>query len=254
MVDRLPAGVLAERIFPLLSAEDLCACEAVRRDWHKVLQDAEVGAAAWRAACIEKWRGKANMPFSYKGARETPFHKIKLSPAAVSRLSVKELRELLTLRGVDSRSFIEKSEFLREFVRSTPVEVMGCSVEFENKWKASYAYALLDAKRANITKDELIAAEWTFFMKRQSSFRAQFKFLPNGGVRSSMPGGLQPDSRWVMRNFNPVSVQVDRYPPLCVSRREDDWGFRLENEYVVFYSTIYGVDEAAIFAREFPST
>lgn len=253
MADRLPTSVLCERVFPLLDAADLCSCEAVRKDWCQLLRDPEMGAPAWKSVCQSTWRGKANMPFSYKGARETPFHKIKLTTHAIQKLTIKELREILALRGIDSRRFLEKAEFVREFIRSSPVQILGYSMEFESKWKASYVYALRDSMRSDISKDELVNAEWTFFIKHQPMHYEQFKFNWDGSVRSTMRGGISPSSRWFMRHFNPTIIQVDGYPELHVSRRKEDWGFKLENQYVVFYSDVYGCNVGAMFEREYHS-
>lgn len=247
LVEALPELLLSTRVLPLLGAADVLCCARVCKRWLACVECDEV----WRALCAHKWRGKARMPFSFTGAPQTPFGKVRLAPDAVDALSIKELKTLLAVRGVPSQRFLEKAEFRRAFHESTPVEVQGLSRLFGNVWKASYAYALRDATRREITPEELTGQAWVFFMK-QNAYMCEFKFKPDGRIESNMRGGVDRESRWKFVGYSPRRVQVDEYPPLTVSRRPDDWGFRLENEYVLFYSDHYGADPRALFRKEYP--
>jgi len=240
-IGNLPTEVL-ERVFTFLTAWELVMCLRTRKSWKELLDAPTDGDHPWKAACMCCWRGKAAMPFAFDGAKQGLFHGLKLTPKGIEALSIKDLRQVLRDRGVDFSTFLEKEEFKAEFIRTSKAH----ATAFDNKWKASFVSALKDSRRNEITAAELTSRSWRFFMKEHSGFEADFEFLPDGKVRSNMRQGLSSDSRWKFLGANPRSVQVDDYPPLFVSRRED-WGFRLENHYVLFYSNDYTADMRKIF-------
>jgi len=97
-------------------------------------------------------------------------------------------------------------------------------------WKRLYYEAEKDARRSFINKDELCSHKWKFtfqgFHWRSAMmypvFREDYKFIMDDSVLDWRFTG---DSR----------VQVEEYPPLTASRTAD-WGWRMENHYVVFTS------------------
>jgi hypothetical protein len=239
----LPESVLTERLLVFLQACDLISASLVCKQWSAASDSDQV----WKNLCRRKWRGKANMSFSYDGASTAPFGKIRLTTQSVDSLTIKKLRQLLGSRGISFSKFIEKDEFKKAFLDSSPQT----GHQFQNMWKASYAYALQDAKRQELTIDELCGASWVFFFKH-SAFKSNFKFLRSGKVESGFSGGLNDHSQWRLVHFRKTMIQIDQYPPLTMSRRTNDWGWRLENERVVFYSEHYGCDVRTIYSQEYP--
>jgi len=244
-MDVIPESVLSERVLAMLNGQELARAALVSRTWRAAARAEE----PWRTNCAALWRGKARMPFSFTGAPERPFHLIRLTPAAIQALSVKDLRILLRARREDYTKYIEKAELRRAFIETSPGSVQGLDMEMENKWIASYAYSLRDARRTDISTEELVESTWIMFF-RQSGHRSEFKFLADHSVKSAIAQGLNDSARWHFAGYSPRVVQVDSYPPLSVSRRAD-WGWCLQNEHVVMLSEHYGSDASKIFARDF---
>lgn len=246
-MDTLPHHVLVGVVLPLLasSGEELSRCAFVSTAWHAAVEESD---AAWLVCCRELWRGKEAMP---DGTPQDPFPWFRLTTDVINGLSVKQLRQLLRLRRIDHSGFLEKSEFRKEFVATMPREVQGWARAHRNIWQASYVYSLFDARRGDITKDELCGATWKLYFK-QHGMQVDFSFEHDYRVNSPIRAGITTDTRWTFAGYNPRMVQVDRYPPHLVTRRAHDWGWKMENQWVVFYSEAKGTDSRALFTKDYP--
>lgn len=126
-------------------------------------------------------------------------------------------------------------------------------------WKRQLAYYLEDAKRTRLHEDELVSAAWQFrFLidlkelhmaideREQSMSRERdvLRFQPDGFYTSTIPGA--PSSvrplRWrlIFDRANEDErghsfLQIRSYPVLKVERTAD-WGWRMHNKFVEFYT------------------
>lgn len=118
-------------------------------------------------------------------------------------------------------------------------------------WKSRYVKAEADRKRTTLTLEELCAMPWRFRFKRTAGtwWESIDPYWLHGKDESKMmirtftcdglmiaPAGdplMDPNEgmRWRFTAKN--DVQVEDFPPLVVKRRPD-WGFTLENQWVVF--------------------
>lgn len=195
------------------------------------------------------------MPMSFKGAEEEPFQLIRLTTAGTNALSVKRLKQLLKRRGLKCDHFIEKREFREELTRSSPAEVCGFSRRFDKLWKASFIFSWLDSHRQNIEVWELVNLDWVVFFKHDGRHIENVRFHHSNKV--TLPFMEVVDKpHWKLIGSDPRMIQIDQYPPLTPCRLNDDWGWALSNDFVVFYSVHYGCqDREFLFskhcAREF---
>lgn len=74
-------------------------------------------------------------------------------------LTMKEIKNVLSKRGVYYKGLLERSEFVDLLTATTPKPFYG---RFASKWKSAYMVAEKDAKRTLITKDELCSISWDF--------------------------------------------------------------------------------------------
>lgn len=143
-------------------------------------------------------------------------------------LSVKELKLILAERRVNYQHLLEKQEFAELVIKTTPKS----TGPIHGRWKASYIAAELDSKRTTIEKHELCSKKWSFRFKQwpQDQAGLSAKFKEDYTYQSDLLDG---DMRW---RFYAGDVQVEQYPPLKPSRTRD-WGWRLDNDFVVFFET-----------------
>ncbi len=138
-------------------------------------------------------------------------------------------------------------------------------------WKRRFLFADADRRRSALGSHELASFEWRFRFKRTAgvswseidpwwrrkndadAIRRRFRPLGPGRRAGTLaaPPGAAPDAfdnpasplRWQMlANGN---VQVEQYPPLRSSRVPATWGWRLENEWVLFFTLAPAAELAA---------
>lgn len=203
----------------------------------------------WRALCDRTWRDKANVTVGEL------YHRAIMD---YSLCTAEECRQLLRRRRVEWEgssalvSALVESESRLELV---PIGLLGRFTRA--KWKASFAYALVDCtrRRFKMTSQELVEAEWTFFFKQQPlAFVAQARFTTEGVLEMNPPPTMQRLDWDLVRDGG--AVQILEFPGHRVSRGLDNWGFRLENFGVVFLqSNLPGFDadrEQRKLANDFP--
>jgi len=101
-------------------------------------------------------------------------------------------------------------------------------------WKTRFIIAEKDAIRTEITKEELCQHHWRFTFKvgvfGNGMYQAYPVFTQNNELVMEHHGVM----KWQFVENNKY-VQVEQYPPLKPSRTSD-WGWKLENPYVIFVS------------------
>jgi hypothetical protein len=174
----------------------------------------------WRDLCRQRWQGKTLM------VHEVQYRANLAHPAAAAALTVGELKHILRMRRVPVDGVLrEKSDLVAAVRRSCPE--VAFRVPLHSKWKASYAAAELDARRCELTMDELTAYPWRFQFKQQRDMSMVSRFTKDFRYHSL-------DHNFDWRFYGQEYVQVAQFPPLRISRTADDWGWQLENHWVIF--------------------
>ena len=119
-ITAVPFDVLCEEILCYLTGKELAAAAQTCKEWKDATDEANT---VWRSLCVRDWKNKAEMPFSYDGAREDLFHRAILSKDGIGKLGIKEMKKLLVNRGINFSKFIEKKEFKEGVLRTNPMEV-----------------------------------------------------------------------------------------------------------------------------------
>jgi len=257
----IPGAVLTGHVFPFLGVKSLSRACLVCREW----RDAADQDVLWKTLCARKWKTKMNVPRIV--LKDSPFltetekagEPATLFPLARygerTELKVKDLKQILQLRGIDFSSMLERSQFMNAVLASQPKSIMRWTGAPKSKWKAAYIGAAHAALRPSITRTELVYNTWRLTFKAQMQAGAEVHhFLITPFVDNSQQAGwtaqFQADGRYTS---NPAfqqnalewkvasgaggqyeKIQVGNYPPLTVGRTAD-WGYTLENEYVVFF-------------------
>jgi len=222
----LPADVLLA-LFSFLTPKDWClgaglACKA----WLTVAEE----DALWAPACRSLWDGKANvevgMPF--------PYARFDSSVG----FSIKELKYLLGARGVDTNVLIEKSEF-KSALETSNILLRTRGPSLRGKWRASYAYSILDSRRTYITDKELCGMQWSFFFKSNPmEFTSEARFEIDKVTRQPRftmnPWPMHHVSQLPWRRNDRGDIVIHNFPGHVIFRL-DDWSFGMENEHVVFF-------------------
>ena len=207
---------LLQVVFSYLDVQSLCratqVCVAFRDN-----ADVEY---LWRDLCARRWRGK-------KLAVHEVSHKANLShPAAAAALTVSELKSILRLRHVQVAGVLREKGDLVAAVRKSCPEV-AFRIPLPTKWKASYAAAELDSRRCEISMDELTSFPWKMYFKHSPTMMMVSRFTKDFRYHSM-------DHNFDWRFYSQEYIQIAQFPPLRISRVADDWGWQLENHYVVF--------------------
>ena len=131
------------------------------------------------------------------------------------------------LRRVDFRDCFEKQDLLQRLRDTTPPQVAPCTT-VASVWKAAFIAAEADKKRTKIERRDLCRQLWTLWMRGRGHMYAHRRtFLPDSTYDSAFHTGKLD---WMILAGN--RVQIGPYPPLTPTRRADDWGWNLSNEYV----------------------
>ena len=123
-------------------------------------------------------------------------------------------------------------------------------------WKQQFAFRIQDSRRRRLTTTELSCANWRFRFRQcleqfhmtndeREQFRARqpakLNFDPDGLYTSTIPGA--PSStrplRWQLVTVGDGSesaVRIGGYPLLRIDRT-DDWGWRMQNRFVEFFTS-----------------
>jgi len=211
----LPSEVL-QGIFAYLDARSLARAARVCR-FFRENADAE---HLWRDLCCARWSDKKFM------THEVFFRANLAHPAAIGALSVGELKLVLRKRHVPVDGVLrEKSDLIDAMRRAHPD--VAFPVPLPTKWKASYAAAELDSRRDVLTMEELTAYPWKLRFKQQPNLYMISRFTKNFVYES-------PEHIFDWRFYSSNFVQVAQFPPLQMKRMPEDWGWQLENAYVVF--------------------
>jgi len=211
----LPAGVLTGHVFPFVGVKTLKRCAAVCKEWRKAVDEDVI----WKHQCALLWRNKKNVPkIVHNNGEYEPemLYPYALYPSEV-KLSLKEIKQVLTLRDVTMTSFIEKSEFQRALELSQPKRIGGWGALYPSKWKCSYVYAAVRATKDRITRHELINTTWQLEFK-YNGMRAETKFLGDGSYWSTLGNiAANQDLRWTFipnsdgTTFDYTGVRVAEY-------------------------------------------
>ncbi|KAH9255351.1 hypothetical protein BASA81_006470 [Batrachochytrium salamandrivorans] len=233
-IDELPEDALGA-VFAYLAYVDLGRACQVCSLWRKVSESDFL----WQSLCSQMWRNKANVTVGEL------YHRAIID---YYLCTAEECRQMLARRmteGEDMPSTLPELVFAL-FKSESRLELV--SVEFlgrftRGKWKASFAYALVDCtrRRFKITKQELVEVEWTFFFKQQPlEFVAQARFTAEGRLEIN-PSPVRQPIEWTLMDHG--AIQIRDFPRHRVSRQLDSWGFRIENVGVLFIqSNIPGFD------------
>ncbi|KAJ3219937.1 hypothetical protein HDU67_008466 [Dinochytrium kinnereticum] len=246
-VQRLSPEVVLS-IFRFVPAEDLSVCGGVSTNWRRYARDPGV----WKELCRRTWAGKQ-------------FHPLELHPlvdwtSQIECLTKEEILGILKRRGVlirpgnpasaswPSSAFpsvslwswswgnqgaspqdsVTDMAWLRRLITATlPLHVPQNVPQGGGKWMASYACSIMDSRRTTITRMELSGIRWRL------GCNGEAQFLPDGTWISD----THEHREWwrIRKDGRP---QVNFFPPLTVSRRED-WGFELKSE-VAHYVSLEG--------------
>ena len=210
----LPVELL-QHVFAYLDALALCRAARTCR-YFRDNADAE---HLWRALCARRWAGKLLVTHEVSP-------KANLShPAAAAALTVGELKSILRARRVQVAGvLLEKSDLVQAVRKNYPEVVF--RTPLPSKWKASYAAQELDATRRELTMDELTSFPWRMHFKHSPTMQMVSRFT-KGFRYYSM------DHNFDWRFYGQDSVQISQYPPLRMSRTPNNWGWQLENHYVI---------------------
>ncbi|KAJ3116177.1 hypothetical protein HK100_001135 [Physocladia obscura] len=110
-------------------------------------------------------------------------------------------------------------------------------IVWKSKWKASYVIAELDATRTKLTLSELCGCIWALNFKifnhidDLNETSALIVLKPNMTYSSTMhfPGHSM---TWKLSD---EGVIIERYPVHRISRSDEDWSYRMENEAVIMF-------------------
>lgn len=120
-------------------------------------------------------------------------------------------------------------------------------------WKQKFVFIMRDSRRRVLAEEELIRAQWRFRFRQDleqlhmtedelTEFRArkpaELSFNSNGYYSSTIPGAPSSSQplRWRLVETDDGSmVQISAYPLLQVERTPD-WGWRMHNKFVEFYT------------------
>lgn len=180
----LPASVLTEYVFPFVGVKTLKRCASVCKEWRSAVDEDVV----WKHQCALMWRNKKNVPkiVTNEDGEEEPEH---LYPYALYnpqvKLSLKEIKYILSSRGVEMDKFLEKSEFQRALELSQPPSIGRWSRMYPSKWKTSYVYSAVRAVADKITRQELITSIWKMEFK-YNGMTAESKFNGDGTYWSTL--------------------------------------------------------------------
>ena len=111
----------------------LCRGASVSKHW---LESSNIDTL-WQTACATRW-GSKEVPHIAKRRAISLFPRLRMSAAALGRLSVKELRLIISQMGLDSSACVEKGEMRALVTGGMPRELMGVfrwSYEHDSKWK-----------------------------------------------------------------------------------------------------------------------
>jgi F-box-like len=213
-----PVEILMQ-FYSYLTAKQICKAQSVCKSWW----NAGNQSPNWRRLCFMEWKGKIGI--------ENELHYRVDYSNLTHDLSMKEIKRILIKRGKQyaMRNFIEKREFLKLLLETTPTPTYG---RWSNKWKSSYIVALKDSKRTEITKDELCSLPWYFRFKHrpehvfESKFEQDYKFL--------CPDLVQGELTW---RFYVGAVQVAGYPEHYFTRNPKNWSWIGQNEAGIFTNT-----------------
>jgi len=207
---------LLQRVLAYLDARELCRATQVCR-FFRANADVE---PLWRALSAARWRGKKLL------THEVSYRANLAHPAAAAALTVGELKGILRRRRVQVAGVLrEKSDVIEAVRRSCPE--VAFRVPLPSKWKASYAAAELDARRCEMTMDELTSFPWRMHFKHQPGLSMVARFTTTFRYYST-------EHNFDWRFYSHEYIQVAQFPPLRMSRTADDWGWQLENHYVTF--------------------
>ena len=232
---RLPLEILI-RFLTFARDEELPTASRVSKAWREAAED----DAQWEFRCARRWAKRANVVVGQL------FKAAKFNEATLARLSVKDMKQILTQRRVDCSRFIEKSEYRKALMQSeATVRIPAPFPALGGKWRASYVYEKLDATSRAITRNELTDMEWHFFFKENPhAFSSKGRFQSNGYLMMN-PWPMQepepPGLTWVLTYLDGraggervAQVQVHHFPPHVFSRNADG-SWRMENHYVIFF-------------------
>jgi len=212
----LPAGVLTGHVFPFVGVKTLKRCVCVCREWRDAVDEDVI----WKNQCVILWRNKKNVPkitYGETGEEEPEM----IFPFAIYqpivKLSVKEIKQILAARGVDTVRFIEKNEFQRALQQSQPTRVGDWGAMYPSKWKCSYVYSAICATRDRITRKEVISITWRMEFKH-NGMRNEARFNGDGTYWSTLgPIQTNQELRWAFvpnsdgSSFDYPGVRVGEY-------------------------------------------
>ena len=260
-LSNLPSSVLTAHVFRFLDVPSLQNCSAVSKEW----QNAVDQDLLWKPACGRLWADKLNVPKVKEDNKEPEeLYPFAIFPQEI-HLSIKEMRNILTKRGYSTEKLIERAEYERAIQITQPKKLLTWRPTCLSKWKTCYISSVIRSKSNLIAKSELVNSRWmTQFTLFNLGLKFESKFNPDGTTKNALETILigeqnennrvdnvnyQPTRRWAFLNtpdgspFDFPAIIVDNYPPLVVSRSKD-WGFVLNNPFVIMHQLISPTSES----------
>mmetsp|Transcript_167863 Transcript_167863/g.533815 ORF Transcript_167863/g.533815 Transcript_167863/m.533815 type:complete len:232 (+) Transcript_167863:125-820(+) len=174
------------RVLFCFSASELCAHARLSKRFHSLTNEDDL----WIALCKLLWAGKQRVKNG---------ELFRNGDYSLVRLSVPECKSLLLRRGVDIAGITEKPELLDVVQASTPpLWVRQPRPPILVKWKTSFACAVEDSRRQEITEEEIAELRWQLVYHGQPSSLGLRNFQ-KGGVYMSPHLG---ETRWSL-DVNP---------------------------------------------------
>jgi len=193
---RSPVDV-AVGMLEFLDARSVCRAALACRMWFRLANDSTL----WQNLCIRHWADKQN-----------------------GSSFVVKTEELARLETADTNDHPPTSD------EKCPVLQLRPPV-----WKQQYKFAEKDAKRTDITFDEVTTIKWRMSFATGMDLYHFPEFRPDGQYRRL---GIR--YRWTLvKRRGETMVQVNEFPPARATRTSD-WGWRMETMHAnVAYTSIH---------------
>lgn len=183
----------------------------------------------WKNLCLKKWNKLANLPkYDKKTNTLNLFSNARYSNKCEKKMKIKQLKQLLKNREVNTTKFLEKKEFINSLRKTNPIEVHGWKHLYDSLYKTSYIYAAFDMCRTLITPKELYENDWIVDFKG-GNMRSNCNFLKNGDFKSDITDARNVQLKWVLYKDK---VSIGPYPPHTVYKKKDN-SWQMENDYVI---------------------
>jgi hypothetical protein len=226
---------LLVRICEYLFETELMKLSCVCKNWREIADSDKI----WINRTATRWANKWGVTIGHL------YKLLNVKEDVLSTFTVKDFKNLLSDRGIDTKAFIEKQDFCVAFKLSQATILSQPSYPkyppIGGKWKASFIYA--EICKSKLTVEELCNADWYFMFKQHDGFESKAKFHPDG--RFTMHPWPMPDPgslRWRLLGggggnndtSETSAVQIHHFPAHRLYRLRD-WSWMMQNGYVAFF-------------------